>query len=150
MLTRWAAACEMATREAEQAELLLLEADPDPRRALEHVTRARETSWRTYRALLDAGAEPAGDAGLPTASDADPLRALATLSTPSSADLLSLLRATVAVAELVDAERGNVLAPDVPLLPGESRGTGWAETLSNLAERLRVEVEGPRRSRGRE
>ena len=48
------------------------------------------------------------------------------------------------------AERGNVLPAHLPLQPGESRGTGWAETLSNLAERLRVEVEGPRRSRGSE
>ena len=32
---------------------------------------------------------------------------------------------------------------DMELLPGESRGTGWAETISNLAERLRIEVEGP-------
>jgi len=41
------------------------------------------------------------------------------------------------------AERGNVLPAHLPLQPGESRGTGWAETLSNLAKRLRAEVEGP-------
>lgn len=48
------------------------------------------------------------------------------------------------------SERGDVLAPDVPLLPGEMRGTGWAETISNLAQRLKIEVEGPARARGRE
>ena len=41
------------------------------------------------------------------------------------------------------AERGNVLPGDFPLQPGESRGTGWAETLSELALRLKIEVEGP-------
>ena len=52
-------------------------------------------------------------------------------------------------AEAVDAEGGHVLPPFIPLQEGESRGTGWAETISNLTERLRVEVEGPRGS-GRE
>ena len=47
-------------------------------------------------------------------------------------------------AELVNgSSSGNVLPPDTPLLPGESRGTGWAETLSELAQRLKIEVEGP-------
>ncbi len=40
-------------------------------------------------------------------------------------------------------KRGNVLPPDFPLLPGESRGTGWAETISSLAQRFKIEVEGP-------
>jgi hypothetical protein len=34
--------------------------------------------------------------------------------------------------------------------PDESRGTGWAETLSELALRLMIEVEGPARARGQE
>jgi hypothetical protein len=42
------------------------------------------------------------------------------------------------------------LPDDFPLLPGETRGTGWAETISNLAQRLKIEVEGPSRARGRE
>jgi hypothetical protein len=60
------------------------------------------------------------------------------------------VRAAVEAAEEVDAERGNVLPEDFPLQPGEPRGTGYAETISNLAERLRVEVEGPTRARGRQ
>ena len=41
-------------------------------------------------------------------------------------------------------ERGDVLPVDIALQPGETRGIGWAETIAELAERLRVDVEGPR------
>ena len=41
------------------------------------------------------------------------------------------------------SERGDVLPSHLPLQPGESRGTGWAKTLSELALRLKIEVEGP-------
>ncbi len=54
------------------------------------------------------------------------------------------------MAERVDAARGHVVPVDTPLLPGESRGTGWAEILSELALRLKIEVEGPARAKGRE
>ncbi len=65
------------------------------------------------------------------------------LSTDASRRLLAGLRQVQEMAEAVDAERGNVLPSHLPLLPGESRGTGWAETLSELALRLKIEVEGP-------
>ncbi len=45
------------------------------------------------------------------------------------------------------AERGNILPFDFPLQPGESRGTDLAETLSELALRLKIEVEGPATAR---
>ena len=47
------------------------------------------------------------------------------------------------MAERVDAQRGNVLPDDFPLQPGETRGTDLAETLSELALGLKIEVEGP-------
>jgi hypothetical protein len=101
------------------------------------------------RLVLQAGGR-APEYDFPRPSDADPLRALAQASTPNARRLLDALRHAVEVAEDVDAERGDVLAPDVPLLPGETRGTGWAETISNLAQRLKIEVEGPARATGRE
>ena len=64
--------------------------------------------------------------------------------TPATRRLLQALRDAQEAAEAVDAERGHILPGHIPLQPGESRGTGWAESVSNLAERLRVEVEGPR------
>ncbi len=149
-LTRWAAASERACAECEQAEVLLLQTGGDGR-VLEHVTRARETSWATYRALLDAGAVPTeGAGGVPAPAAGDPLRALALADTPATQHLLLALREAMTCAEAVDSERGNVLPEGIPLLPGESRGTGYAETLANIAERLRVEVEGPHRQAGRE
>lgn len=108
--------------------------------------------------------EPAGDAGrmaadilrewgsvpetaiLPAVEGAD-LSALATLDTPEARQLLALLEAAQAVAERVDAQRGHCVPADTPLLPGESRGTDLAESLSLLTLRVRREVEG---ARGRE
>jgi hypothetical protein len=57
--------------------------------------------------------------------------------------LLPAVRAAVEATEEVDAERGNVLPAHLPLQPGESRGQGRAETLSGLAPRLKIEIEGP-------
>jgi hypothetical protein len=75
---------------------------------------------------------------------------MAQADTPATRRLLAAVRAAVDAAEVVDAERGNVVAPDAILLPGESRGTAWAETLSGIAQRLKIEVEGPSRARGQE
>jgi hypothetical protein len=71
------------------------------------------------------------------------LAALAVLDTADSRELLDLVTRAVAVAERVDAQRGNVVAGDVPLQPGESRGTDFAEALSVLRLRLATEVHGP-------
>ena len=73
------------------------------------------------------------------------------LDTPDTRRLLALLEEAQAVAERVDAARGRALDIDFPLQPGESRGTDLAESLSELALRVRVEVEGPtdRRQEGR-
>lgn len=63
-------------------------------------------------------------------------------STTASRRLLEALHTAVELAEIVDAERGNVVSKDFPLLPGEPRGTGWAEALTLLTNKLREEVEG--------
>jgi hypothetical protein len=131
--------CQKAGREAQFAGQQLHYGNVEAARA--RLTSAVEASQTGLRTLLDAGARVKG---IPAAAPADPLRALALADTPATRRLLDLLREATAAAEEVDAERGNVLPPDVPLQPGESRGTGWAETISNLAERLRVEIEGPR------
>jgi len=141
VLSRWAITAHRTHEAAEDAEMQLLETRADLA-ALAHVTRAREAAWKTYRALLDAGAEPVDGLGVPT-TRANPLCALAQADTLDTRKLLRLLREAVAVAERVDAARGHMVAPDAVLLPGESRGTGWAETLSELALRLKIEVQGP-------
>ena len=135
-LDRWAAESEMACTECEQAELILL--DHGEQEALEHVRRARETTWNTYRSLLDAGAQPVEGFGVPAPI---PLRLL---DTPASRRLMGMLRAVVEAAEMVDAERGRTLPPGAELQPGESRGTDLAESLSELLLRVRLEVEGPK------
>jgi hypothetical protein len=69
---------------------------------------------------------------------------LETLDTPDTRALLDLLEKAQAVAERIDASRGRCLSPDIPLLPGESRGTDLAETISEIALRVRIEVQGPK------
>jgi len=133
---------------------LLLEAQAggEPANADTLLVAANEVNDRaqaTYQLLHAAGGR-APEYDFPRPSDADPLRALAQADTPATRRLLELLREATAAAEEVDAERGDVLPPEFPLQPGESRGTGWAETLSELALRLKIQVEGPTRQRGRE
>ena len=109
----------------------------DTLRAQEQLRGANDDLQRLHAGLQSAGASPPDGAGAP--ADVP----LALLDTPATRRLLAALRAAVGAAEAVDAERGHVLPGFIPLLRGETRGTGWAETLSELAERLRVEVEGP-------
>jgi hypothetical protein len=71
------------------------------------------------------------------------LSSLADMDTPAARRLLSLLEEAQAAAELVDAERGRTVGEDVPLQPGESRGTDLAEAISEIALRVRTEVHGP-------
>jgi hypothetical protein len=68
---------------------------------------------------------------------------LAHLDTQESRRLLALLTEAQAVAELVDAQRGNVLSESIPTGAMESRGTDYAESISNLAIRLHMEVVPP-------
>ena len=74
----------------------------------------------------------------------DTLAQLETLSTPSSQCLARKLHALLPLAEIVDAERGNVLPESVTLRTGETRGTDLAETIGALAQRLNREVFGPK------
>jgi len=66
------------------------------------------------------------------------------LDTPAARDLLAILEEAQQIAEQVDAERGRTVGEDIPLLPGESRGTDLAEAISQLALRVRTEVHGPK------
>ncbi len=140
-LSRWAFTANEAHEAAGDAEMRLLESRADLV-ALADVTRAREAAWKVYRALLDAGAAPVDNMGVPTSS-ADPLRALANADTPDARELLALLRQAVAVAERVDAQRGRALPPSFPLAEGETAGCDLAETLGNVAIRLETEIFGP-------
>lgn len=65
------------------------------------------------------------------------------LDTADTRRLLELLEEAQSVAELIDAARGRVLPPHIPLQPGESRGTDLAESISYLALRVRTEIYGP-------
>jgi len=139
-LDRAARLCHTAGREAQFADQQLHYGNVPAAR--ERLTTAVAASQQGLRMLLEAGAARPATVPAPK-SDADPLRALAQADTPATRRLLAAVRAAVAAAEEVDAERGNVLPSHLPLQPGESRGTGWAETLSELALRLKIEVEGP-------
>jgi hypothetical protein len=147
-LDRAARLCDQAGDEARRADQQLHYGNVAAAR--EHLTTVDQAAQEALRLLLQAGATRPANVP-PRRADADPLRAMAQADTPATRRLLAAVRAAVDAAEEVDAERGNVLPAHLPLQPGESRGTGWAESISNLAERLRVEVEGPtdRRQEGR-
>jgi uncharacterized membrane protein YccC len=98
---------------------------------------ANDAAQATFRALREAG----GQVPAMPERRAVPLHLL---STDASRRLLEALRQAQECAEAVDAERGNSLPAEVPLQPGESRGTGYAETLSSIVQQLALEVEGPR------
>jgi hypothetical protein len=68
------------------------------------------------------------------------LSLLAGLSNPDLPELLDLLQRAQVVAERIDSQRGRVVGDDVPLLPGESRGTDLAEAVSELAQTVRSQV----------
>ena len=67
--------------------------------------------------------------------------------TPASRRLLEALVAAQEAAEEVDKERGHFVDFE-PQIPGESKGTGYAESLSELAFRLRREIAAPPKGRG--
>ena len=101
--------------------------------ALQSNRTARDGVQRAVQFLIVGGAR-ASDR-IPPA----PRREL--LNSPAALHLLDVMRLAIAAAEVVDAERGQVLPSDFPLKPGEPRGTGWAETINELAIRLKSETE---------
>ena len=108
-------------------------ADPD---AL--LREAQDLSARHRSELTTA----AGVHGVsPSESSVEPIP-LHLLDTPDTRRLLELLTEAQEVAERVDAARGRSLPEDTPLLPGESRGIDLAETISEIALRVRIEVQG--------
>lgn len=115
---------------------------------LDFAMRAKEDADEALRLLLSLGAEIKAEEETAPAADPLDLSRLQSLSSPAAARLLDSLRAAIDAAEALDKERGHVLPEYIPLQPGETRGTGWAETLSEMVERLRLEVEGPRSGRG--
>lgn len=98
-------------------------------------------AWEAYQELLSLGAAPA--CKMP---DGEPLNlaALTLLESPALRELLAALEKAQEIAERVDAERGHVLPKHIPLQPGESRGTDLAELIGEIAQRVRMEIEGPR------
>ena len=40
-------------------------------------------------------------------------------------------------------EQAQAVAANIPLAPGEARGTDFAESISEIALRVRVDVHGP-------
>ncbi|MES2463620.1 MAG: hypothetical protein V4671_23850 [Armatimonadota bacterium] len=105
--------------------------------AQEHRLEAQGAAAEALGTLRDLKAE--------TAEPVLPVRPLdlLQLDTPDSRRLLALLEEAQAVADRVDASRGRALPADIPLQPGESRGTDLAESISYIALRVRGEVRGP-------
>lgn len=71
-----------------------------------------------------------------------PLAALSTFGGADNRELLDLLERAQEVAERIDKARGFHVGDELPLMPGESRGTDLAESVSILALRVRREAEG--------
>ncbi len=115
-------------------------------KAQQQLLDAQDDLQRLHRGLVDAGATPADETAVPAAAPIP----LSQLDTSDTRRLLALLQEAQEVAERVDTARGRALPAFVPLGPGESAGTDLAESISELALRLRIEVEGPQRARGRE
>jgi len=104
---------------------------------------ANDASRRANRLLTAAGAGGAGGCGAPGMSRVAPIP-LEFLDTSETRRLLYLLEQAQEVAERIDAQRGRSLGQEIELLPGESRGTDLAESISEIALRMRTEVHGPR------
>lgn len=69
---------------------------------------------------------------------------LARLDSPEARELHRRLTDLMPLAEAVDAGRGRTMGEDYEPMPGESRGTDIAETLSLMVLRLKNETQGPR------
>jgi hypothetical protein len=107
--------------------------------AEEQLRSADREVQRVVSLLVEVGAaSPHGGAAPPAA----PIP-LEQLDTPDTRHLLYLLEKAQEVAERIDAARGRALGESIELLPGESKGTDLAETISEIALRVRTEVHGP-------
>lgn len=127
-----------------QAEGQLL----DPASILPVIQAANEAAQRAHRLMIaEGGKSPMLEGVSVSQSDRFDLSALVQLDTPDTRLLLAMLEQVQIVAERVDASRGRTLPEDTLLQPGESRGTDIAESVSELALRVRREVEG---AKGRE
>lgn len=139
ILSRAAIHVSEAADEAQLAAALLHQGDT--LEARQKISEAARESRKAYEALNQLGVRLGEPHEKP---ERNPLEELQSLSSPSRQALLEGLRQLLPLAEVVDAEDGNVLPDHLPLQPGETRGTNWAESLSNIAELLRQQVEGPR------
>jgi hypothetical protein len=123
------------------AASLLAEEDEPSRRHL-CVQRARDAAQSAGHALARLGALGARPAHVPSREPFPPFPSYL-LDTMASRRLLALLEEAQVIAERVDGARGRTISEDIPLQPGESRGTDLAESISELALRVRTEVHGP-------
>ncbi len=104
---------------------------------------AARAAWDCLQLLLRAGAASPLPTTVRPQTDSLNLSSLSALADPETDDLLFHLEQCLAVAERIDARRGRVVSENIPLSPGESRGTDLAETISEIALRVRGKVHGP-------
>lgn len=98
--------------------------------AAQHIRDADTASQSVYLALVRAG----GDAG--PGSVAPQTVPIELLDTPATRRLLDALQFAVSCAQEVDTERGWTLA--------SGEGCGMVDTIGDIAEALRQQVEGPK------
>ena len=136
-LERVAGHVHTAMRAATMAHVLSMPGAPaeDAAQAWEHAKAAATEAGHALGRLNALGAR-----ATPVPSHPVPLHLL---DTPDARELLALLRQAVPVAERLDQARGRAFPAAVKLLPHETRGLDLAETLAELALRLKIEVEGP-------
>lgn len=142
LLDRAAVHTRLAQEAASHAAVLALR---EPQKAREFATTAQNETGRVLGVLCDGlGATLPGifSEGKPDPPAPLDLRALDLLDTPESRALLELLEKCQAAAELVDKQRGSVYPAHIPLLPGETTGVDFAESVGELTQRLRGEIFG--------
>jgi len=107
---------------------------------------AKATVYRigdALNAIIKAGgANPLRKIKPISAPDPLALSSLAAMDTEEARELLDLLERAQTLADVVDRQRGRALSPDAELLPGESYGTDIAESISEVALRLRRQIHG--------
>jgi len=95
----------------------------------QELSAAHRSEFASAAGLNAAASPPSESAGV-----AVPLHLL---DTPASRRLLARLEQAQEAAEEVDRERGRSLPEEILLQAGESRGTDLAETISEIALRVR-------------
>jgi hypothetical protein len=126
-LNRAGRAADRAVRAILDTQGALLEGDPHTARLC--VDDANEAAQSLFLLLVGAGAVADG------APTPEPVP-LELLDTPRTRKLLDALQYAVTCAQEVDEERGWVLA--------DGSGCGLTDTVGDVYERLRQQVEGPR------